>query len=136
MGSFGQMGVGKRAIHLLVVMSLLLAVACSGNQITKAFNTINAVSSARNSLQPIYDEVVKVKPELADEIQQFDAEFHDGILSAYSALAAVQAGSGSMKEYDVAIANIISILERYKIEQRIPELQPALNLIKTLLGVV
>lgn len=132
--SLWQMGVGKPAIHLLVVACLLLA-ACSGSQLTKAYNTVNAISAVRNGLPPIYDAVTNARPELTDEIQAFDAELQKGILSTYDTLIAIKQGEGTYDDYRTKIAAIISVLDRYKVEEKVPELKPGIDLIKQLLGV-
>lgn len=123
----------------LIIVSLVCAfvIGCAGQSaIDKAFNTINAISEARNSLQPIYDAVVKVHPELAPEIEAFDHDFHMAIDTALQAVAAWKAGTGSQKQYDVAIQAIINVLNQYHVEDKAPELIPVLTLVKTLLGVV
>ena len=130
---FATQTLGKTAILCL----LLVAFGCAGrSELTDAFNTINAVSAVRNGLPPIYQKVIEAHPELQDEVERFDLEFHNAIQTAYETLALVKNGDAGIADYRAKVSAIVAILVRYRIEERVPELKPAIELLRKLLGVV
>lgn len=128
-------GVGYLTVYALLCGFILLGAGCGGSKLTNAYNTVNAISAVRNGLPPIYEAVTNAHPELTDEIEAFDAELHKAILSTYDVLIAIKQGEATYADYSARVSAIIAILERYHVEQKVPELKPGIDLIKSLLGV-
>ena len=122
-------------IHLLVVACLLLGVGCSRSNLDKAFDIMGVVSATRAALPPIYEAVTDARPDLTDEIEKFDSDFRDAELSVYNTMAAIQAGTENPRDLKALLSPIIAVLDQYKLDERVPELKPSLDLVKSLLGV-
>lgn len=127
---------------IVLMMMLFVAMGC-GKDLSKAHQTIDAISAARtNLLIPIYDIVLDAKCppdpaecELETQIEAFDAEFRGGIASTYEVLILIESGGATYADYLAKIQALVSILDRYKVEERIPELAPGIRLAKQILGV-
>lgn len=128
----------KSASLILVMVVLVGSFGCAGHQsdIDKAYNIVHSISLARNALQPIYDAVYALHPDLKDKIEPFDHDFHLAIDITLNTIAAWRAGTGTKEQYQVALQGIIDVLNKYEIDKKVPELIPTLTLVKSLLGIL
>ncbi len=120
----------------LSALLMLLTPGCAGRSVvTDASNTADAIEGGRLNLRPVYEKVTDIHPELTGEIEAFDAELEAGVKSLLEFAIAAKQGSGTREEYQQKLDAIVSILDRYEVEKKIPELKPGIDLIKKLLGV-
>jgi hypothetical protein len=126
----------KRKLTVLLLLAVLsVGIGCSRSNLDKAFDIMGVVSATRAALPPIYDAITDAHPELTDEIEKFDSDFRDAELSVYNTMAAIQARTENPRDLKALLSPIVVVLDRYKLEERVPELKPSLDLIKSLLGI-
>ena len=126
-------GVGYLAI---LALGMGLISGCAKSDIRKALNIANSSSATREIMPPIYDAVTDAHPEMTDEVEAFDAAWRQANLTVKNTIAAIQAGTEPNKSIKDIIAPILAVLDEFKIEEKVPELKPTLDLLRSILEIV